>query len=183
MRNGNVPDILEHMSCFAGGDGVRDIQVNPGLIWLGYLQFTGLVVIVAVLIGYFELGKALSAEFFFSGVEGAQLLLPVWASAIVAFVDGDLFALFPCKEGFETIRTEVFIRLAKPDMQLEDIMTNLAFQLSSFLTVVEIDILVWSTAIRTSCFFRHTVFRGSDIDGLEGFSVFGFIFSQQCCVI
>lgn len=72
--------------------------------------------IVAVLIVYFELGKAFFSEFFLIGVEGAQLLLSVRALLVVAFVNGDFFAFFPGKKGFGTIGTEVFSPLAKPDM-------------------------------------------------------------------
>jgi len=83
--------------------------------------------IVTVLIVYFKLGKTFLAEFFLIDVERRELLLSVRASLIVAFVNGGFFAFFPCKKRFEAIRTEVFVRFAKADMQPENIAADFTF--------------------------------------------------------
>ena len=63
---------------------------------------------------------------------------------VMAFVDGDLFSFFPFKKSFEAIRTEVFNEFTKADMKLKDVVTDFAFELRAFLSVIIIKIRVRS---------------------------------------
>lgn len=83
--------------------------------------------IVPVLIVYFKLGKTFLAKLFLIGVERREFFLAVRTFLVVAFVNGGFLALFPGKKRFETIRTEVFVRLAEADMKLKNIAADFAF--------------------------------------------------------
>jgi hypothetical protein len=63
---------------------------------------------------------------------------------VMAFIYSDLFPFFPGKEGFEAIGTEVFNRFTKAVMKLKDVVTDFAFELRAFLSVIIIKIRVRS---------------------------------------
>ena len=63
---------------------------------------------------------------------------------VMAFVDGDLLPFFPFKKGFEAIGTEVFNGFTKAVLKLKDFVTDFAFELRAFLSVIIININMWS---------------------------------------
>ena len=63
---------------------------------------------------------------------------------VMAFVDGYFFPFFPLKKGFETIGTEVFNGFTKAVLKLKDVVTDFAFELRAFLSVIIIKIRVRS---------------------------------------
>ena len=63
---------------------------------------------------------------------------------VMAFVDGDFFPFFPFKKGFEAIGAEVFNGFTKAVLKLKDVVTDFAFELRAFLSVIIINICMWS---------------------------------------
>jgi hypothetical protein len=63
---------------------------------------------------------------------------------VMAFIYGDLFPFFPFKKSFEAIGTEVFNGFTKAVMKLKDVVTDFAFELRAFFSVIIINIRVWS---------------------------------------
>jgi hypothetical protein len=66
------------------------------------------------------------------------------AVMVMAFVDGDFFPFFPLKKGLEAIGTEVFNGFTKAVLKLKDVVTDFAFELRAFLSVIIINISMWS---------------------------------------
>jgi hypothetical protein len=72
------------------------------------------------------------------------------AIIVAAFVDGDDASSFPFIESVVAMRTVVFVfSFAQPFVNLECALTDFTFQLSSFLPIVEIDIVVGRVTVRT----------------------------------
>ena len=68
----------------------------------------------------------------------------MWAAMVMTFVNGDFFPFFPFKKGFEAIGAEVFNVFSKAVLKSKDIVTDFAFELRTFLSVIIINITVWS---------------------------------------
>jgi hypothetical protein len=77
-----------------------------GFIRLRVEQFVGFVMVLSVLIIKFKLRGARFLNETFSGVEFIESLGTIRAMIITAFINGELFRLFPPKEGLVAIRAE-----------------------------------------------------------------------------
>jgi hypothetical protein len=77
---------------------------------------------------------------------------------IAAFVEGDLFLLFPGKEGMVAVRAVVlgFFSLFESLAHLKKGVTDLASKLSSFDSIVVVEIAMGSITTDTDHLVRHT---------------------------
>jgi hypothetical protein len=77
---------------------------------------------------------------------------------IAALVDGELFPLFPGKQGMVTVRAVVLGLFSLPESltSLEKGVTDLASKLSSFDSIVVVEIAMGCIATGTDYPFRHT---------------------------
>jgi hypothetical protein len=77
---------------------------------------------------------------------------------IAALVEGDLFPLFPGKQGMVTVRAVVFglFSLLESLADLKKGVTELASKLSSFDPIVVVEIAMRGTTTGTDNLFRHT---------------------------
>jgi hypothetical protein len=77
---------------------------------------------------------------------------------IAALVEGDLFPLFPGKQGMVTVRAVIFglFSLLESLTHLKKGVTELASKLSSFDPIVVVEIAMGSTTTGTDNLFRHT---------------------------
>jgi hypothetical protein len=76
---------------------------------------------------------------------------------IAALIEGDLFPLFPGKQGMVTVRAVVFglFSLLESLVDLKKGVTELASKLSSFDPIVVVEIAMKSTTTGTDNLFRH----------------------------
>lgn len=81
-------------------------EIDFWSIWLGMSKFVGLVMILPVLVAELELRAAFLLKNTFSCIELIKCLSTMKAVIIAAFIDSDLFAHFPFKEGAIAIRAE-----------------------------------------------------------------------------
>jgi hypothetical protein len=81
-------------------------EVDVGFIRLRVEQLVGFVMVLSVLVIKFKLRGARFLNETFSGVKFIESLNAVRAIIITAFIDGDLFAIFPPKEGMVAIRAK-----------------------------------------------------------------------------
>jgi hypothetical protein len=72
-------------------------QIDGGLLRTGMGQFMGLVMILPILIGEFKLRASFRDKPFFPFIKHSHPSCPVRTMIIAAFVEGDLFFLFPSK--------------------------------------------------------------------------------------
>lgn len=122
IRDLDVKDRAENEGGFSGSDSKRDVKgeykakdvgsivdfskIDFGIIRLGMVKFVGLVMIFPILIAELKLRVAFLLKGTFSGIKLIEGLSTMRAVIITAFIDSDLFALFPLKEGAIAIRAE-----------------------------------------------------------------------------
>lgn len=158
IRDLDVKDRAENEGGFSGSDCKRDVKgeykakdvgsivdfskIDFGIIRLGMVKFVGLVMIFPVLIAELKLRAAFLLKGTFSGIKLIKCLSTMKAIIIRTFIDSDIFAHFPFKQGAIAIRAEelgcgVF---AESLVYLKEMATDFAFQLSAFVAVIVIDI-------------------------------------------
>jgi hypothetical protein len=81
-------------------------EVDVGFIRLRVEQFVGFVMVLSVLIIKFKLRGARFLNETFRGVEFIESLDTIRAMIITAFINSDLFTIFPPKEGMVAIRAK-----------------------------------------------------------------------------
>jgi hypothetical protein len=86
---------------------------------------------------------------------------------IAALIDGNLFSLFPGKEGMVAVRAIVLglFSLLESLTGLKEGVTDLASKLSPFASIVVVEIGMGSMATGTDHLFRHTGRAGAIFDG------------------
>lgn len=158
IRDVDVEDRSENVCSFPGSDGKRNIEgedktkdvgrivdfskIDFGLIRLGMVKFVGLVMILPVLIAELKLRTAFLLKGTFSGIKLIKCLSTMEAIIIRTFIDSDIFAHFPFKQGAIAIRAEELGRgvFAESLVYLKEMATDFTFQLSAFVAVIVIDI-------------------------------------------
>ena len=120
-------------------------------------QFSGSVMIFPILVGELKLGAPFLRQGFFRIIECIHLPYPVETMVIAALVDGDLFFLFPGKQRTVAVGAVIlrFRSLPVSPVKLEEMVTDLAHQLSSFFAIVVIEIVMGSAAAGTACMLRY----------------------------
>jgi len=81
-------------------------EIDLGFVGLGMQQLVGLVMIFPVLIAEFKLGGSCFPDGEFRGVKLIKSLDAMRAVIVRAFIDSDIFAHFPFKQGAIAIRAE-----------------------------------------------------------------------------
>jgi hypothetical protein len=72
------------------------------------LKFTGMVMILPVVVAEFKLRAEFFTDKTFSRIKFLKSLDAMVAVIITAFIDGDFFTVFPLKEGMMTVWAIVF---------------------------------------------------------------------------
>ncbi len=92
------------------------------------MKFGGIVMILPVVIAEFKLGAEFITDKAFSRVELVHGLNAMLAVIITAFIDGDLFTVFPFKEGMMAVGAVVFgfIIFTESFIELKEVITDLA---------------------------------------------------------
>lgn len=124
IRDLDVKDRAENEGGFSGSDSKRDVkgedkaedigsivnfrEIDFGIIGLGMIKFVWLVVILPVLIAELKLRTTFLLKGTFSGIQLIKGMSTMKAIIVAAFIDSDIFTLFPFKEGVIAIRAEVF---------------------------------------------------------------------------
>lgn len=124
IRDLDVKNGAEDEGSFSGSDSKRDVkgedktedvgsivdfrEIDFGIIRLGMIKFVWLVVIFPILIAEFKLRSAFLLKGTFRGIKLIKGLGAMLAVIVRAFIDSDLFSLFPCEEGVRAIRAEEF---------------------------------------------------------------------------
>ena len=142
-------------------------QIDDGLFRSGMGQLMGLVMILPILIAEFKLGVSFCYKRFFPLIKLRHLSCPVRTMIIAALVEGDLFPLFPGKQGMVTVRAVVLglFPLLESLTYLKKGVTDLASKLSPFDPVVVVEIGMGSTATGTDNLFMHTGRGGAIFHG------------------
>ena len=120
-------------------------------------KFSQSVMIFPILVAEFKLRTPFLHQSLFCIVQFTHLPYPVEAMIVAALIDGDLFPLFPGKQCTVAVGAVIFCFRFLPvsPVQLEEMVTHLAHQLSSFFAVVVIEIMMGSTAAGTTDMFRY----------------------------
>jgi hypothetical protein len=124
IRDLDVKDISEDMSCFSGSDSVRDIEgedkaenirgimdireIDIRFVGSRVKEVAGFEMILSVLIAELKLRTELFPHKAFSRIKLIEGLNAMRAVIITAFIDSNLFTMFPLKEGAVAIRAEIF---------------------------------------------------------------------------
>lgn len=124
IRDLDVKDISEDMSCFSGSDSVRDIEgedkaenirgimdireIDIRFVGSRVKEVAGFEMILSVLIAELKLRTELFPYKAFSRIKLIEGLNAMRAVIITAFIDSNLFTMFPLKEGAVAIRAEIF---------------------------------------------------------------------------
>lgn len=92
------------------------------------LKFTGIVMILSVLVAEFELRAEFITDKTLRRIEFVNGLNAMPAVIIAAFIDGDLFTAFPLKEGMMAIWAIVFgfIIFTESFIELKEVIADLA---------------------------------------------------------
>lgn len=122
IRDLDVKDRAENEGGFSGSDSKRDVkgedkaedvgsvvnfrEIDFRIIGMGMIKFVWLVVILPVLIAEFKLRAAFFLKGAFRGIQLIKGLSTMAAIIIRAFIDSNLFALFPFKQGAIAIGAE-----------------------------------------------------------------------------
>lgn len=122
IRDFDVKDRAENEGGFSGRDSKRDVKgeykakdvgrivdfskIDFGIIRLAMVKFIGPVMIFPVLIAKLKLRAAFLLKGTFSGIKFIKGLSTMKAIIIRTFIDSDIFAHFPFKEGAVAIRAE-----------------------------------------------------------------------------
>jgi hypothetical protein len=127
----------------------------------------GLVMILPILIGEFKLGASFGYKRLLPLIKLTHPSCPMRTMIIAALVEGDLFSLFPGKQGMVTVRAVVLglFSLLESLIHLKKGVTDLASKLSSFDPVVVVEIAMGSIATGTDHLYRHTGRSGAIFDG------------------
>ena len=133
-------------------------QIDGWLLRFGMGKLMGLVMILPILVAEFNLGASFRYKRLLPLIKLFHLSCPVRAMIIAALVDGEFFPLFPGKEGMVTVRAVVLglFSLLESLTCLEKGVTDLASKLSSFDSIVVVEIAMGSIATGTDNLFRHT---------------------------
>lgn len=122
IRDLDVEYRAEYEGGFSGSDSKRDVKgedktkdvgsivdfskIDFGIIRLGMVKFVGLVMILPVLVAELELRAAFLLKGAFSGIKLIKCLSTMKAIVVRTFIDSDIFAHFPVKQGAIAIRAE-----------------------------------------------------------------------------
>lgn len=98
-------------------------------------------VIFAVLISEFKLRRFCFAESFLDGIKVFKIICKCQTLIIRAFVQRTIFAMFPKVKGVVAVGAPEFGFASKAAMQVKETVADFAFDLRSFYTVVEVEIL------------------------------------------
>jgi hypothetical protein len=146
-----------------GKDKAEDIgrvvdfdEIHTGSPRGGMDQFSWSVMIFPILVAELKLGTSFFRKGIFCIIECIHLPYPVETMVIAALVEGNLFSLFPGKQCMVAVGAVILRFSLVSPVQLEEVATHLAHQLSSFFAVVVIEIVMGSAAAGTSGMFRHS---------------------------
>lgn len=122
IRDIDVKDGAENEGSFSGSDSERDVksedksedigsivdfrEIDFWFIRLGMIKFVWFVMILPVLIAELKLRVKLFLKGTFSGIKLIEGLSTMKAIIVTAFIDSDIFAHFPFKQGAIAIRAE-----------------------------------------------------------------------------
>ena len=122
IRDIDVKDRAEYEGSFSGSDSKRDVkrenktedigsimnftEIDFRTIRLAMIKFVWFVMILPVLIAELKLRAAFLLKGTFSGIKLIKGLSAMKAIIVTAFIDSDVFALFPFKQGAIAIRAE-----------------------------------------------------------------------------
>jgi hypothetical protein len=122
IRDIDVKDGAENEGSFSGSDSERDVksedksedigsivdfrEIDFWFIRLGMIKFVWFVMILPVLIAELKLRVKLFLKGTFSGIKLIEGLSTMKAIIVRAFIDSDIFAHFPFKQGAIAIRAE-----------------------------------------------------------------------------
>ncbi len=81
-------------------------EIDLGAIRLGMIKLVGFIMILPVLITEFELRAAFFLKQAFSVIKCIKCLGAMGAVIVGAFIDGDVFTIFPFKQGTIAVRAE-----------------------------------------------------------------------------
>jgi len=149
------------------------------------MEFTGFVMVLPVLIAEFKLRAKFFLDNAFSRIKLIESLNAMGAVIITAFINSNLFTFFPLKECMMAIRAEVFgfIVFTEPLVKLKQVVTDLAFELSSFITVIVVDIDMRGIAERTESLRRDFGRIRAVINRRKRFTVSSLVLSQEEFVV
>lgn len=119
---------------------VAEVYFRPGRG--GMLQLIGLVMILSVLVAELKLRAELISDKTLGGVELVYSLDAMPAVVIAAFIDGDLFTMFPFKEGMMAVGAVEFglVIFTESFIELKEAVADLAQYLSFSCAVVEVEV-------------------------------------------
>jgi hypothetical protein len=149
------------------------------------MEFTGFEVVLPVLITEFKLRTKFFHYKAFSRIKLIESLNAMGAVIVTAFINSNLFTFLPLKEGMMAIRAEVFrfIIFTEPLVKLKQVVTDLAFELSSFIAVVVVDIDMRSLADRTESLRRDFGRIRAVFNRRKRFTVSCLVLSQEEFVV
>ncbi|MBC8484959.1 MAG: hypothetical protein H8D45_02850 [Bacteroidetes bacterium] len=127
--------------------------------------------IIAILVVDFKLRGAFFSDFFLVCIEIVQFACAVRTFLVMAFINSNFRALFPGKERFEAIRTKIFDFIKETFVKLKGVFTDFAFELGSFLAIIEINVFMRRLAVRAFGLFRNTVVSVSNVYRFKRFTV------------
>jgi hypothetical protein len=122
IRDFDVKDTTEYGGGLSGSDGKRHIkgedkaedvsgivnfrEINFRVIRLGMIKFAGFIMILPVLVTELELRAAFFLKQAFSVIKLIKRLYAMTAIIVGAFIDGDIFTIFPFKQSAVAVRAE-----------------------------------------------------------------------------
>ena len=106
------------------------------------MKFSGLVMILPVLVAELKLRAEFITDKTLSRVELVHGLNAMPAVVITAFIDGDLFTAFPLKEGMLAVWAIIFsfINLTESFIELKEVIADFTPYLSFSCAVVEVEV-------------------------------------------
>jgi hypothetical protein len=111
----------------------------------------GLVVVLSVLVGEFELRAPFLGQDLFPLVEFIDFPNPMRAGIVTALVDGYLLSMLPGEEGVLAVGAVVLcLSVAEPFLLLKPFSTDLAQELRSFLAVIVVEVVMGCLAARAA---------------------------------
>jgi hypothetical protein len=173
----------EDQSGLPGAQGKRDIkreykaedirgvvdsgQIHGGRCGSGMGELMGLVMILPVLVREFKLRASLGSKLLLPLIKLFHPSCSMRTKIIAALVEGDLFSVFPGKQGMMTVRAVVpgLLSLLESPAHLKKGATELASELSPFESIVVIEIAMRSIATGTDNLLRHTGRGGAIFHG------------------
>ena len=149
------------------------------------MEFTGFEMVLPVLLAEFKLRAKFFLDKAFSRIKLIESLNAMGAVIVTAFINSNFFTFFPLKERMMAIRAEVFgfIVFTEPLVKLKQVVTDLAFELSSFIAIVVVDINVRGVAERTESLLRDFGGIRAVFNRRKRFSVSSLVLSQEEFVI